>query len=700
MLVSVVIPTHNRGEELLSTLNCLLANDVPDGHKVEIITVDDASASPPAPLLEKVKTAPPFSLSCIRLEENVGPSGARNAGFRAAGGEIVLFMDDDILAPPDLISRHVDAHLRNRDSVVWGRCILPPGSSVARKMLEGLSGDSFDTAEEFLRVPKLASGHLSVERDAFAARGSVYAETLHQPAAEEYELMARLRREGIPIVFASRIVAVHHQSLEIGALCRQQYVHGLGCAEAACRCPDTLEIADLRRIIERSACPPRTPVALARFAMASQMPRRGLLATARLVERITPWSSLLTRVHRAAIAAHFVGGVRDGLRQYGSRGSGADSPQRISRLGGALFAGRGTLASLAVHVPPAPGDFNAAEVHKVLLVCTGLMGDTLMCLPAMSCARTLFPEAEVVGLVTEKVRGLLEMSSAGFDRFIVTSGAPLSLRPAKRRENATLEAGLAAEAFDIAVIFLGDDYAPMLTRAGVPWRVLVQETPYRRLATRRYRIGHRRTWGPEEQFGAWKALGLTPHPGSVTFAPPPSAVSAMEARLRRLRSPIVVLHPFGRTPEQWWPEPAWRALAGMVRQQLGGTAVLVGDAADSFSRGGSSDVEVLGRLPLPELVALFLQAACVVSTDSGPFHLAGTMRRPGVGLFRRSRPEHSGRYSSIDAVIGPGDAACSKQCSWLRCRTLPCAQMAAIPAPTVFAAVRHKVDGQSGSEQA
>ena len=52
-------------------------------------------------------------------------------------------------------------------------------------------------------------------------------------------------------------------------------------------------------------------------------------------------------------------------------------------------------------------------------------------------------------------------------------------------------------------------------------------------------------------------------------------------------------------------------------------------------------VDLAESLNLDELIALLGLSDCVISMDSGPYHLAGAMGRPGVGLFRASRPEHA-----------------------------------------------------------
>src|SRR2546427_3259324 len=102
--VSVVIPTFNRGCPLQETVKYLLANK-PDGFDaLEIIVVDDGSVVPAREVIEPsaFDILEHQSLFWLR-QKNAGPASARNTGFRNASGDIVLFLDDDILAPPDLI---------------------------------------------------------------------------------------------------------------------------------------------------------------------------------------------------------------------------------------------------------------------------------------------------------------------------------------------------------------------------------------------------------------------------------------------------------------------------------------------------------------------------------------------------------------------------------------------------------------------
>ncbi|MQM25506.1 glycosyltransferase family 2 protein [Glycomyces albidus] len=97
-LVSVVIPCHDAAATLRECLAALRAQTrAPD----EIIVVDDAGTDGSADI------AAEHGCTVIRLERNLGPSGARNAGIAAARGEILFFVDSDVALRPDAVERAV-----------------------------------------------------------------------------------------------------------------------------------------------------------------------------------------------------------------------------------------------------------------------------------------------------------------------------------------------------------------------------------------------------------------------------------------------------------------------------------------------------------------------------------------------------------------------------------------------------------------
>ena len=93
-LLSVVIPTHNRPAELGRLLASVVApGSSQDG--LEVIVVDDGSAEG---LYDDLMTSFP-QVTWIR-EPQSGPATARNKGWRASTGDMVVFVDDDCVLDP------------------------------------------------------------------------------------------------------------------------------------------------------------------------------------------------------------------------------------------------------------------------------------------------------------------------------------------------------------------------------------------------------------------------------------------------------------------------------------------------------------------------------------------------------------------------------------------------------------------------
>jgi GT2 family glycosyltransferase len=86
--VSVVIAAWNRREDILQTLESVYGQN---GPSLEVIVVDNGSTDGTC---EAVSASFP-EVRLLRLEENRGPTGGRNAGIRVARGEIMLCLDSD-----------------------------------------------------------------------------------------------------------------------------------------------------------------------------------------------------------------------------------------------------------------------------------------------------------------------------------------------------------------------------------------------------------------------------------------------------------------------------------------------------------------------------------------------------------------------------------------------------------------------------
>lgn len=123
--LSVVIPTFNRRHVLERTLPSLLAQDFPP-ENYEVIVVVDGSTDGTAEMLRDWK--PMCSLRVLESSHH-GTGAARNVGIRVAVGELVLFLDDDLICTPGLLRQHCASHPGSEPLLVHGPIYVAPESS-------------------------------------------------------------------------------------------------------------------------------------------------------------------------------------------------------------------------------------------------------------------------------------------------------------------------------------------------------------------------------------------------------------------------------------------------------------------------------------------------------------------------------------------------------------------------------------------
>jgi glycosyltransferase involved in cell wall biosynthesis len=122
MGVSIVICTWNRCELLRSTLESLCSLVVPADQQWEVVVVNNNSTD----ATDEVITAFQELLPLRRLfESELGASRARNAGVRAAMGELILFTDDDVRVDPNWMTAYLEAVARWPDAMYFGGVIRP-----------------------------------------------------------------------------------------------------------------------------------------------------------------------------------------------------------------------------------------------------------------------------------------------------------------------------------------------------------------------------------------------------------------------------------------------------------------------------------------------------------------------------------------------------------------------------------------------
>lgn len=92
----MVIPVFNASSHIRECLDCVFSSEFKE---FEIVLVDDGSTDD---TLTKIS---PFSCRVLENETNLGAAASRNRGAKEAKAGIVLFIDSDVLIPPDLLGR-------------------------------------------------------------------------------------------------------------------------------------------------------------------------------------------------------------------------------------------------------------------------------------------------------------------------------------------------------------------------------------------------------------------------------------------------------------------------------------------------------------------------------------------------------------------------------------------------------------------
>lgn len=119
--VSVIMPSYNKYPQNLLALKSF-EQQIFNKEEFEILLVDDASTDASITILEREKFTFPFKY--IRCHSNIGRPRARNLGIQHAGGEVIVFLDAEILVKPDFIYQHYFAHRNHGHLALSGSMML------------------------------------------------------------------------------------------------------------------------------------------------------------------------------------------------------------------------------------------------------------------------------------------------------------------------------------------------------------------------------------------------------------------------------------------------------------------------------------------------------------------------------------------------------------------------------------------------
>ena len=342
--------------------------------------------------------------------------------------------------------------------------------------------------------------------------------------------------------------------------------------------------------------------------------------------------------------------------------------------------------------------------ENILIVKLSAIGDVIHTLPALNAIRRKYPEARITWLVEEAAAGIIEGHPA-LDRVLVSRRkswlrgltGPAKYRHAREVINFLKE--LRDTRYDMILDF----------QASLKGGLLIA------LARGRRKIG----FGPGLEHQEHSDLFLNEkvpavdmeihaltrglmlienigiHTDRIEYRLPVSDrdrgdINALlaDAGVDR-RAKLVAINPVAQWETKLWDNAKFAALADLLIERYAVPVVFSGGPADrpivaAITAGmRHRALNFTGRTSLMGLAALYERATCLVSTDTGPMHLAAAVGIPVVALFGPTAPWRTGPFGEGHRVVRT-DCSCAP-CFQRRCETAHC--MAGITVARVAAEI-------------
>lgn len=209
MFLSVIIPTRNRPEVAAGLVRKLQVQDFPD---FEVMVVDQSDTEP------RALTALAQEDARVRFLHLTTPGTcrARNAGIRAARGDVIVFLDDDALPTTNrFLAEHASAYQDPSVAGVAGRVIELRDTDAMRGSLLKISatGRVYPNASGRVRafVDHARGGNMSFRKSMVERAGPFDERFRGNAMREETDYSLRAREAGGRILFVPGAEVEHRQ---------------------------------------------------------------------------------------------------------------------------------------------------------------------------------------------------------------------------------------------------------------------------------------------------------------------------------------------------------------------------------------------------------------------------------------------------------------------------------------------------------
>ncbi len=206
MFFSIIIPTYNRLPILQKCLFALENQDLKPNSVVEgyeVVVVDDGSTDGSRQWLEENSTIIPHVR--IVAQDHQGPAAARNLGVEEAKGEIIVFIDSDLVVTEQFLQAHGDA-LQAGEKELGGDRLFTYGAVINTANFDDPTSEPYKITD--FSAAYFATGNVAIPRHWLEEAG-LFDTRFQLYGWEDLELGVRLKKLGLKLIKCPAAVGYH-----------------------------------------------------------------------------------------------------------------------------------------------------------------------------------------------------------------------------------------------------------------------------------------------------------------------------------------------------------------------------------------------------------------------------------------------------------------------------------------------------------
>ena len=217
MRISIIVPVYNNSLDLAECIAALRISSLLSD--TEIIVVDDASTD------DTALTALELGVRVLKLATNSGPAAARNYGARHAQGDILFFVDSDVVLASGAFSRLEKVFQEQPDlAAVFGSYDARPKASGIISQYRNLL-HHFTHQNGNPQASTFWAGCGAIRRSVFESIGGFDEKRFPRPSIEDIELGYRLCEAGYRILLDKSIQGTHLKRWDFFSLVRTDILY-------------------------------------------------------------------------------------------------------------------------------------------------------------------------------------------------------------------------------------------------------------------------------------------------------------------------------------------------------------------------------------------------------------------------------------------------------------------------------------------